>query len=150
MTAFFRWSNLFFREICLNSSCFFQKTANGIHQFSVSFVCKLWPLLSKVSGALLHAILSVKRNNESLALTQTPKGPELTEVKVKSSILLKTEKISFFQYFFHLFTHKKVPCRVSCSRILLPPLLIEDWVKAPTMVGGKENCFRTQTSKTAI
>ena len=29
-------------------------------------------------------------------------------------------------------------------------ILIYDWVKVPTMVGGKENFSKTQTSKTAI
>ena len=39
---------------------------------------------------------------------------------------------------------------VLCSWILLPLFLISDWVKASTMVGGKENFCKIQTSKTAI
>ena len=69
---------------------------------SFQFRCKLRPLLSKVSGASLHL-------SREITLTRTRKVPELTEVKMKSSILPRTEKNSIFQCFLHLFTHKIVP-----------------------------------------
>ena len=76
---------------------------------------------------------------------------ELIEVKVRSRILLKTENINFFQYFYIYLLIKKslmVVCFIFCTKcqLIWPPIwLAYDWIVSLSSA-NKDNFF-TVTGK---